>query len=129
MTGLGFLATLLPGDPLPLLLTLGGLAVVLGFISPKVILGLVGLLFLSVLFMPFVHGFIGSLSIWWQLVIFGLFGLGTLRGLLALFVSARAADHAAGRLTYDLIRLPVRVIGATSRVAAAARHDTRGGGQ
>jgi hypothetical protein len=53
-----------------------------------------------------------------------LLALGALRLLLAFFVGSRAADHAIGRLTYDVIALPFRVFAAGFGLALrAARPD------
>lgn len=53
-----------------------------------------------------------------------LLALGALRALLVLFIGSRAADHAVGRLAYDVISLPFRIIAAgLGFIVRAARHD------
>jgi hypothetical protein len=102
--------TFLPDEALPLLIVGVGLALMLGLISGRAALGLLGLLLLFPLLTPLVEALLGELPPWISLVILALIALAILRGLAALLLGARAADTMVGNLAADLVRLVVRLL-------------------
>jgi len=118
----GWLLTFLPDEVLPLLFVVGTVAVIVGFLAPRTLLGFVGIFVLFSMLSPFIEEFIGGLSLWWQLIILGFFCLAILRGVFGLLLGQRAADTMVGNLAADLVRLvvamlilPVRVVRWASR--------------
>ena len=108
---LGLLLSLLSDqEALLLILVFGGLAVLLGLLSPKRLLYFAGTYLLFCLLSPFIEEFIGGLSPWLQILILGFFGLAILRGIFGLFLGERAGDALVAHLAHDLVRLPFRVV-------------------
>ena len=108
--GLGFLLSLLPEDVLPLILVGGGMAVIIGLLSPKTLLSFVGVFLLFTLLSPFIEEFISGLGLWWQVLILGFLALAILRGFFGLLLGGRAGDALVARLASHLLRLPFRMV-------------------
>jgi hypothetical protein len=106
----GVLWTFLPDEALPLLIVGVGLALMLGLISGRAALGLLGLLLLSPLLAPLIEELLGELPPWISLIILAFLALALFRGLAALILGQRAADAMAGNLAADLVRLMVRLL-------------------
>lgn len=101
---------LVPDEVLPLLIMGVGLALILGLLSGRAALGILGLLLLFPLMAPFVEAVLGELPPWVSLVILAFFALALIRGLAALLLGQRAADNMVGNLAADLVRLVVRLL-------------------
>lgn len=117
MTGRDLLFMFLPDEALPLVLMVGGVAVMFGLVSWRALLCFVGLFVLFSVLSPIIDELVGGLSPWLQLLLLAFLGLASLRGVLSLLIGGGAADHVVGRLTYDLLRLPFRAARGLVRVA------------
>lgn len=122
---LGILLSLLPDQVLPLLLVVGALAVIVGLLSLRTLLAFVGIFLLFWFLSPFIEELIGGLSLWWQVLILGFFGLAILRGVFGLLLGARAGDTLVAHLAYDLLRLPFRLVRGVFRLAAWPLREPR----
>lgn len=123
--GFGVLLSFLPERALPLLLVVGGLAMILGLLSPKSLLAFVAIFVLFDLLSPFIEQFIGGLSPWWQILILGFLALAILRGIFGLLLGGRAGDALVARLAYDLLRLPFRMVRGVFQMATWSLREPR----
>lgn len=101
--------TLLPDEALPLLIVGVGLAMMLGILRGRAVLGLLAMLLIAPVIGAVGEALLAQLPPWvaWMLLV-GL-GLALLRGLAALLLGPRAADTMVGSLAADLVRLAVRM--------------------
>jgi hypothetical protein len=113
------LLMLLPDEALPLLIALGGLALIVGLLSPKRLLGFLGLFVLFIALSPFIENLIGGLTLGWQLLIFIVFGIILLRDVLCLVLGRKAGGWLLGRLVYQLVVLPFRLVGMAFRTTGS----------
>ena len=115
MTRWGVLWTLLPDEALPLVIMVAGLMMILGF--RRAGLGVLGTALLLPVLAPFVEALFGELPPWVSLVVLAFVGLSILKGLAALLIGPRAADHMAGSLAADIVRIVVGMLFFPLRVA------------
>lgn len=101
---------LVPDEALALLIAGVGLALMLGLLSGRTALGLLGLLLFLPLLAPFLEALLGELPPWVSLVILAFFALALIRGLAALLLGSRAADTMVGNLAADLVRFVVAIL-------------------
>ena len=66
---------------------------------------------------PFVEALFGELPPWVSLVVLAFVGLAILKGLAALLIRPRAADHMTGSLAADIVRIVVGMLFFPLRVA------------
>ena len=107
----------LPDEALPLIIVGLGIALILGLLTGRAVLGILGLILLLPMLSPFVEGAIGALPPWISLLILVIVGLAILRGLAALFIGARAADTMVGTLAADVVRIVVACLFLPFRMA------------
>jgi hypothetical protein len=118
----------LPDEALPLIVVGLGIALILGILTGRTMLGILGLVLLFPILSPFVESAMGSLPPWIALLILVIVGLSILRGLAALFIGQRAADTMTGNLAADVVRLivmclflPFRLVGSIFRSISNGR--------
>lgn len=118
--GYGHMSSLLfflPDEAYPVLLILLGIAVVAGLARPRLLLGLLLLLFLLPVISELFDVFVAAIPWWLFVLIIGGLTLSVVRGALAVLIGSEAASHAIGLLTATAIKgifklafLPFRVI-------------------
>ena len=104
----GALWALLPDEALPLIIMGAGLMIILGF--RRAGLSVLGAALLLPVLSPFIEALFGELPPWVSLVILAFIGLAILRGLAALLIGQRAADHMTGSLAADVVRVVVGML-------------------
>jgi hypothetical protein len=125
---LAALLTWLPDDVLPLVIVGVCLALVLGVLSGRGALQVLGLLLLIPLLAPLIDSMLEQLPAWLALTLPVAVGLSLLRLVASFFLGSRAADTMVGSLAASaviaavrLVFLPIRVAGAAARVFLAER--------
>lgn len=105
-----------------------GLALIVGLLTGRAAIGVLGLLILFPILAPFVEALFGAIPAWVSLLILVIVGLSILRGLASLFIGGRAADHMTGILAADVVRLiimclflPFRMVGWIFRTISNGR--------
>lgn len=99
---------LLPDEALPFIVVGLGFAVLFGFLRLRGAMAiLVGLVVLPVLLAPSIDGMMEEVPRSVSLATLVVLGLILLRGLAALLLGGRAADHMTGILAADVVRLVV----------------------
>lgn len=108
----------LPDEALVFVVIGLGIAMILGLLTGRAALGILGLILLLPILSPFVEAFMGILPPWIALVILLIVGLSILRGLAAIFIGRGGADTMVGTLAADVVRiivaclfLPLRAVG------------------
>jgi hypothetical protein len=101
---------LLPDEALPLLLVGAAVAVMLGLLRPRALVGLLGLCLLLPVIGAGLEVLLGQLPAWVSLLVLVGLGLALLRGLAALLIGTRAADTMVGTLAADVVRLVVMAV-------------------
>lgn len=99
-----FLARLLPGSYLPLIILCGAIAIILGLVSVRAFLGFIGSLLLFSMLSPFIKSFINILPTWMFLLICVWLVFFVLRTILALLLGEHGSGAFMGHLFYDLVR-------------------------
>jgi hypothetical protein len=98
----------LPDEALPLVIVAAGLLMILGF--RRAGLGVLGTALLLPVLSPFIEALFGELPPWVSFVVLAFVGLAILRGLAALLIGERAADHMTGSLAADVVRFVVGML-------------------
>jgi hypothetical protein len=102
--------TCLPHEALPLLIVGVGLAMILGLLRGRAVLGLLALLLLMPVMGPIGETLLAQLPPWVAWLLGAGLVLTLLRRLAAFLIGARAADTMVGTLAADLVRLAVRLL-------------------
>lgn len=105
------LLSLLPVSLFPVLISLTGLALILGIVTRKTAFGFIGVLLLLVLFTPFVDALFSSLPLWLIFIVLAGLAFSLFRGMLGAMFGRGATDHFVGQLMYGVFTLPFRFIG------------------
>jgi hypothetical protein len=113
---MNLLLAFLPYEALPLLVVVGGFAVMFGLVSGRAIVGyIVGFAVAGAVFealWPVLGQLFSALSIWWQITIVVVGSILILRMLLALVFGAAVANHVVSLIVYDVFfRIPARMLG------------------
>ena len=119
---MSLLWTLLPDEALILVIAAIGIGLLLGILSGRKALSLIGGIALMVILAPFVEALFASLPLWLMLLLFVGLVLSFLRGLSSAVLGDRASDHMVGTLAADIVRfcfvgsfklllMPFRIIG------------------
>ena len=116
---MGVLWSFLPDTALPLVFVVVALLLILRLITPRAAGMILGGLLLGSLLAPFLEVLFSHLPWWVSFGILLMIGISLVKGVLALFLGARAADHVAGSLAADLIRFLLRLCFAPFRLAFA----------
>ena len=119
----------LPDEALPLLIVGVALALIIGLLTGRAALIILGLLILIPILTPFVEALLGAMPAWIALVILVIVAIWILRGLATLFLgSSRAADHMVASVAADVVRLivvclflPFRMVGWIFRTISNGR--------
>lgn len=118
----------IPDEALPLLIVGVGLALILGLLTGRAVLGILGLLIIIPMLVPFIEALFGAMPPWISVLILVIIGLSLLRGLAGLFIGRRAADTMVGTLAADVVRfivvclfLPFRLVGMIFRTISNGR--------
>ncbi len=118
----------LPDEAVPLVVVGAGLALVLGVMSGRTAVQLLGFVLLVLVLAPFIDAMFGELPAWVSLALVVAGGLSLLRLVASLVLGARAADTMVGSLAATavvaalrLAFLPLRVVGAAVRVFLGER--------
>lgn len=96
-----------PEKALALVLIGGAILVMFGRARATSVLGIVFLLAVLPVFAPLIEAVFDMLPGWLALVILAVIGISILRGLGILILGRTVADHVAGELVADLVRLLV----------------------
>ena len=99
----------LPDEALPLVIMVLGLALMLGLLSIRNALGLIGVLVISIISWPILDPLIDGLP-WWVIPLLVVFlGLSILRQFASSILGAGAADEMVGNLAAGAVRMTLRL--------------------
>lgn len=98
---------LLPDEVLPLLLPLAAIGLIIGVVTGRTVMAVIGLLIFLPLIGGIAEGVFSALPAWLSLGILAVIGISILRGVAALLIGQRAADTMTGNLAADIVRLVV----------------------
>lgn len=98
---------LLPDEALPLVLIGGALLVIFGVMRARTVLGLVLLLAFLPVLAPVIEAVLSALPGWVSLVILAVVGISFLQAVATFVLGRGAAEHMAGTLAADLVRILV----------------------
>lgn len=100
----------LPDEAMVLVVAAIGVALIIGFVSRRAALGLLGTVVLVLLAGPFIDALLALLPGWLLLFVLLFAAAALFRGALSLLLGARAADEAVGVLAAEVIRAGFRLV-------------------
>ena len=124
------LLAFLPDEALPVVLVVGAIAMILGLVSARRLLGIgfsfIVLGFVAQALWPVAVQLFWSLSVWWQMIIVAVGGVTVLRMLLSLVFGSAVGNHVVSLIVYDVFfRIPARILGALVALIFGVSYLTR----
>jgi hypothetical protein len=107
---LAFLLSILPEYCWILIVALAGLCLMLGIISRQTAFGIVGIIILLALLIPFIDAFFMNLDLWILILLMVIFSLVFIRWIFNLLFGKRTTDHLVALLLRDIFFLPFRFV-------------------
>lgn len=108
--------SMLPDAYLPVIFVGGGLALILGLVRARNLIGFLGVLLLFNMLSPFIDSFVDALPLWVILIISVMFIFFALRTVLSLLLGKNGAETFVGHLFYDILRCIFGLIGGAFRL-------------
>jgi len=107
---LAFLLSILPESFWILIIAFAGIGLMLGIISRQVAFGIIGIIILRALLMPFVDSLFDALPLWVLILLMIGFWFWLIRWGFSLLLGKRTADHFVAMILHDIFLLPFKLI-------------------